>query len=269
MLKCPDMSVNRKKPQPSGRAELRQPRYRQIAEQLAVAIAEGRYLVGTVLPGEHDLVEQHGVSRHTVRDALRCLSEAGLVARRRGIGTVVTAREPLSSHVQRVGSADSWMRYPPGSRLAVLAINEITADTALSRMLQCRRGSPWCHVSAVRRLGDGKTIIGWSDIYLQPEYSAVANSVGRSAGRVYELIESRFDAEVARIEVELRADILDAVRAKALGVPKGSPSLAVLRRYRGADGRVFFLTVAEHPAERFTYAFSLVRSADGSVWTPG
>lgn len=262
MLECPDMSVNRRKPP-------RPPRYRQLADELASAIVDGRQQVGSVLPGEHELAVRHGVSRHTVRDALRCLSEAGLVARRRGIGTVVTARAPLASHVQRVGSADSWMRYPSGSRLAVLAINEITADAALARTLQCRRGSTWCHVSAVRRLRDGKTVIGWSDIYLQPEYSAVANSVGRSAGRVYELIEKRFDAEVARIEVELRADILDSVRARALGVPKGSPSLAVLRRYRGADSRVFFVTIAEHPAERFTYAFSLVRSADGSVWTPG
>jgi DNA-binding GntR family transcriptional regulator len=53
-----------------------------------------------------------------------------------------------------------------------------------------------------------------------------------------------------------------------MGVKSGTPSLALVRRYRGSDGRVFLVTIAEHPAERYTYSFRLRRSRDGAVWLP-
>ena len=98
-----------------------QPRYRALAEVLRIDLQAGRYPVGSVLPGELELVDRHRVSRHTVREALRCLEEQGLITRNRGIGTVVTALESPPGHVQRLASPAEWMRYPEGSRLVVLA----------------------------------------------------------------------------------------------------------------------------------------------------
>ncbi len=50
-----------------------QPRYAQIAEQLTTEIVTGRRGIGTLLPTEHALCAQHGVSRATVREAMRKL----------------------------------------------------------------------------------------------------------------------------------------------------------------------------------------------------
>ena len=69
------------------------PRYMTLAETLRAGIAAGNPAVGELLPTEHALTEQYGVSRHTVREALRMLAEAGLIARRRGAGTVVVASQ--------------------------------------------------------------------------------------------------------------------------------------------------------------------------------
>jgi len=246
-----------------------QPRYRALAEVLQKDLQAGRYPVGSVLPGELELVSRHRVSRHTVREALRCLEEQGLITRNRGIGTVVTALESPPGRVQRLASPAEWMRYPEGSRLVVLATDEVVADDELASSLACKRGTHWCRVRALRRLrGRGGAVIGWSDIYLPKEYAAVAISVGKAGGYVYEAIEKRFGARVETVEVELRAEVLDAVRAKGMGVKAGTPSLALVRRYRGRDGRVFLVTIAEHPAERYTYGFRLRRSRDGTVWLP-
>jgi len=246
-----------------------QPRYRALAAMLQKELLSGRYAVGSVFPGELELVDRHGVSRHTVREALRCLEEQGLITRNRGIGTVVTALEAAPAQVQRMASPAEWMRYPEGSRLVVLSRDEIVADGELARSLACKRGTTWCRVRALRRLkGRTGTIIGWSDIYLPKEYAAIAISVGKAGGYVYEAIEKRFGARVHTVEVELRAEVLDAVRAKGMGVKSGTPSLALLRRYRGRDGEVFLVTLAEHPAERYTFGFRLRRSRDGSVWLP-
>lgn len=236
------------------------PRYRQLAEGLLADIGNGRYAIGDVLPGEHELVARHGVSRHTVREALRRLQELGLISRRRGIGTVVTASAAAGAYVQRLGSPDELLRYPAASRLEVKGTDSVRVGTALAASLGCARGSQWLHVSAVRRLRPGGTVIGWSDIYLLPRYKAVVPMVGRSAERVFELVEQKFGTRVSRVEVEIRAGLLEAARATGLGVDVGSPSLSVLRRYRDAAGELFQITLAEHPAERFTYAFDLNRA---------
>src|SRR5947207_5070040 len=66
-------------------------RYLRIAGNLRRAIADGRYPVGAQLPTEHELCRQLGVSRFTVREAIRVLAGSGLVRRKPRAGTVVTA----------------------------------------------------------------------------------------------------------------------------------------------------------------------------------
>ena len=43
----------------------------QIADAIRTAIVDGRLLVGDRLPSEAELADQHGVSRATVREALK------------------------------------------------------------------------------------------------------------------------------------------------------------------------------------------------------
>jgi DNA-binding GntR family transcriptional regulator len=241
----------------------RVPRYRELAQQLQASILEGRHPIGSVLPGELELVTRHRVSRHTVREALRCLEEQGLIRRGRGVGTVVTADRPESTHVQHLGSPGEWMRYPEGSKLEVIDTAVISADAALAATLQARRGSRWHKVSTLRRLADGVTVIGWSDIYLPPRHAALVEAVGRRRGMLYEALEQRYGTRVDEVTVEIHAGLVPASRALQLVVPVGSPSLRVTRRYRDAAGRLLFVTFAEHPAERFTYAFELSRGAAG------
>ena len=59
------------------------------AEELRSAIEKGIYVPGSQLPPEPQLARILGVSRTIVRDALRLLSEDGLIDRRQGQGTFV------------------------------------------------------------------------------------------------------------------------------------------------------------------------------------
>ena len=54
------------------------PRYRVIAEELLSAIRGGKLAVGTRMPGELELMKTYGVSRHTIREALRVLEDVKL-----------------------------------------------------------------------------------------------------------------------------------------------------------------------------------------------
>ena len=56
----------------------------RIADALRDAIVEGALLVGDRLPSEAELAEQHGVSRATVREALKRLAAQSLIRTERG-----------------------------------------------------------------------------------------------------------------------------------------------------------------------------------------
>lgn len=73
-------------------ASARSPLYHQIYLVLRDEIVNGTYRTGDLLPSEHELTRRYGVSRITAARALDELAEAGLVQRRRGLGTVVSFR---------------------------------------------------------------------------------------------------------------------------------------------------------------------------------
>lgn len=58
--------------------------YQRIVEQIESAIVSGSISVGSQLPSERELMVQFGVSRPTVREALRVLQSMGLIESRPG-----------------------------------------------------------------------------------------------------------------------------------------------------------------------------------------
>ncbi len=66
--------------------------YEQIVEQIEHRILTGELKVGDQLPAERELAEQFGVSRTAVREAVKALSEKGLVKIQPGRGTFITDR---------------------------------------------------------------------------------------------------------------------------------------------------------------------------------
>ncbi len=81
-----------------------QPAYQQVADQLRTLIIEGELASGDRLPPESELGSSFGVSRSTVREALRVLASQGLIETTRGTtgGTFVTRIKPaaVSSYLE-------------------------------------------------------------------------------------------------------------------------------------------------------------------------
>src|SRR5262249_35945478 len=73
----------------------------QVAEQVEGLITSGEWPVGTRIPPENTLVGRLGVSRNTVREALRSLVHTGLLEARPGDGTYVRAPSELEAPLMR------------------------------------------------------------------------------------------------------------------------------------------------------------------------
>ena len=68
-------------------------RYIQAEEALGHLLETGGYRPGDQLPPEPTLARQLGVSRATLREALRSFEQQGCISRRQGVGTFVNPRQ--------------------------------------------------------------------------------------------------------------------------------------------------------------------------------
>jgi len=66
------------------------------SEGIVKLIIENEYNVGQKLPNEYELSKQLGVSRNTVREAIRALVSINVVEIRRGAGTFVSQKKGIS-----------------------------------------------------------------------------------------------------------------------------------------------------------------------------
>lgn len=73
----------------------------QVAEQMEQLIEQGQWKVGEKLPPEMELMDKFGVSRNTLREAIRALVHAGLLETKQGSGTLVRSTSVLGAALKR------------------------------------------------------------------------------------------------------------------------------------------------------------------------
>ncbi len=73
--------------------------YQDVVEQIQEAIMEGSLKPGSQLPAERELKEQFGISRGTLREALRVLEQKGLIEIRTGVAGGSIIREANSEQL--------------------------------------------------------------------------------------------------------------------------------------------------------------------------
>ena len=235
------------------------PLYQEIADELLAEIRSGTFAVGTLMPSEMELRKRFGVSRHTIREAIRQLDEMGLILRQAGLGTTVKASKANGTYTQSIESLDALLRYPSDTTLEVLSSDLVSATPALAETLGCKEGDDWMRISGLRSLKDQGKPVCWTDVYVIPEYASIADQIGKEPGPVYKLVESLFGEHVVEVKLNLFAEGVPESVAEALQVEAGTPALIVVRRYTSHKRRVFEVSVSIHPKDRFSYSAELRR----------
>ncbi|MBL6457676.1 GntR family transcriptional regulator [Belnapia sp. T6] len=237
----------------------RTPRYQEIASALLAEIRAGRWAVGDRLPIETELSERFEAGRHTVREALRILTQQGLILRRAGLGSVVVAAEPPAVFTHSVGSLAEWMRYPPETFRETLHGGEVTADRALAGVLKCPPGRRWFHIASIRRADAHAQPLGWTDIYVLPKYAAVIRRRDHGRTPVHEQIARQFGEAIDHARLDVFAGRLPPEMAGPLEAEPGCPTLVMVRRYFGLRSGLFEITVTTHPEGRYVYSMDMRR----------
>ena len=235
------------------------PHYQRLADDLMKSIGAGKYPVGTYLPTEMELCRQYAISRHTVREALRRLRDAGLISRRRRVGTEVVARTPPGNYRQPTNSITDLLQYAEETQLSVLQTKRLTCDEALAELLECRPGDTWLRVDSLRAVPGDSRPICMTTAYVDPNLPEIERHLQRLTGPISAMLERVYGVRIARIEQSIQAVRLGKRAARLLRAKDGSPALRAIRRYYDDHDTLIELSNAVHPGERFSYVTSLIR----------
>ena len=154
----------------------REPLPDQIATRLIGLITERQLKPGDRLPPERELASTMGVSRSSLREALRALAMLGVAEMRQGDGTYVSSLEPekllrpvgLVLSLSDAGLSELFEArklVEPG--LAALAAERIDS-TAAAELVRCAEASP-------EALEDAEAFM-WNDIELHGRIARAADN---------------------------------------------------------------------------------------------
>ncbi|MEU5923414.1 GntR family transcriptional regulator [Streptomyces antimycoticus] len=223
----------------------RRPKYQRIADSLREAIQSGEYGPGDRLPGENDLMAEHGVARMTVRQALSVLKDEGVAEARKGAGVFVRAFRPLRRRgIQRLaqeqwgGGRSIWSADVENRTLVVdrVRVSEEAAPERISVVLDLAEGDSVC-VRRRRFVLDDKPVL-LATSYLPASVvagSAITQEDTGPGGTYARLAELGYKPVHFREEIRSRMPSKD--EAKQLSISAGTPVILICRTAFADEGR--------------------------------
>lgn len=243
-------------------------RYAQVTEALSGAIANGDYPVGSVLPNELELAKQFGVSRSTVRAAMKELQALGLVSRKKSAGTRVESARPAAhgaNFINSFSTIEAIQQFGEQTDRVIQSTESLVADDDLAARLGCRPGSRWLHIRGMRRPpgGEGQPIC-LSDVYIADAYAAkLLERLHTHQGILSRLIEEFAGRPVTEVRQEISAQCLTEEQAMALNSEPAALALEIRRQYLFSSNELAEVSLSLHPADRFKYFTRITRQAPG------
>lgn len=231
------------------------PKHSLVADALTSEIVDGKYAIGERLPSETQLSQHFGVSRQTVRAALRSLQLLGLVSSQQGIGTMVRDTRVQSRYSYSLGSAEDLLQYAKSTRVKILDREEIEVGEALAAQFGCKPGEHWWRVSTIRLNKPGQGVVAYSEIHIPLAFGSILKEPIKSSFTLFTLIEQRFNERIEEIQQEITCIArLSTHECDQLELPSGSAGMEITRRFIGRSGRVVEVARSVHPPGLFKYS---------------
>ncbi len=220
----------------------------RLRDELLEEITSSQLEPGTKLPTEGELSKRFGVSRATVREAVRGLVEAGYVTRRRGSGSYVAERRRMPHGL------DSTLSYlamieSAGAHAGMRVLDAVFEPCSkIDSALHLGRGEMVLAVERVRTADDLPVIYSRDRIparllkadldlsNLDPSLFALLQSCGHAADHA---------------TATLRAVASTSCTAKVLGVRRGKPLLYIEEVDYDREGTPVMLSREWHVSEAF------------------
>lgn len=235
------------------------PKYTAVATELVEQIRAGKYVPGDLLPSEPELTRHFGVSRHTVRSALRSLYEKGLVVSQRGRGTIVQDVSAAPRYSHGCDTIEDVLQYAAATPRQIVSARRLIVDEALGEQLGCAPGYPWWEIHTRRQRDPGGPVIASSLIWVPDEFADAVAALETSDEPLFVMIERRHACTFAEIRQTVSVTSANAREADDLGVESGAAVMCVERRFIDERGGLLEVSRTVHPPDACRFEMRLRR----------
>lgn len=236
----------------------KKPRYQELAEDLRAGILRGDFPDPAQFPTESVLCARYGVSRFTVREALRSLQAEGLIQRRRGSGTVIRPASARGGALhQPLSNVGEILQYARDSSYVFTSMGTKVLPKKLATHIGEVVGGRWHHFHGLRMHQGQAGPIALTDAYIHPDLEAVAEQVEPNEDTIFRQIERLAGLKIASVTQDIQAVPANASVAEELGIARRSPCLRILRCYLDSADRIFEISASYHPGDRFAYTMHI------------
>ena len=233
------------------------PVYRQIAEQLRRLQADGRAKSGDRLPPEEQLTTTLGVTRTTLRRALKELTQEGSVMQAAGRGTFFTGNGPLVQPLASSLISFSEALHGAGVPFTTELLSAVTRPRAQGVSTGLLSGR--VHIlKRIRRVDDQPVIL--LENHLSAEMFPGLFKRDLTRRELFAVLREDYATEPYEGTRTFEAAMAHREVAKPLGLLVGEPVMHVEQVIRRQDSEIIEISSLWLPARRFKLTAHIFRS---------
>jgi GntR family transcriptional regulator len=210
--------------------------FQRLQTELAQVIYSAE--AGSRLPAEPELAKKMGVSRATLREAMRTFEGQGLVRRRQGVGTFVVGQAKVIETGLEVLESIETLAHRIGLTVSMgeIQIKDIQANVEESEALHIGEGSPLVKVARVIH-ADERPVAYLVDI-LPKEIMPEKELVTSFTGSILDLMLRNGAPRLSKSFTDIQAVSAAADIAKKLEIQRGDVLLQFIARLYDENGNV-------------------------------
>lgn len=210
---------------------------------------------GQQFPTEETLCAEFGVSRETVREALRGLEEDGLISRHRGRGSFVLRPPRKRADRRLTGMVEDFSDLRLDTDATVLDAGPITATAELAETMGLPADAPLFRISRLRRFE--RQPLAFHDAFLTAELGKQVAALDLRRTSILHELQQTLHVPCAEEFQRIEAVAADAPLARALDVRLGAPLLQITRRVAARPTGSPVLFRSQFRADRYFYTVEL------------
>jgi len=249
-----ELTSNVKKTQRKGPHK---PLYQQMAAELREGILRGDYRDLKQFPTESVLCSRYGVSRYTVREALRSLQLEGLIERTRGSGTTIQPATARAGSLYQLSSIAEILQYARDTKFAFTSLGLTALPKAIAAHVGVPSNERWFHFRGLRTRPGQAEPIALTDAYIRPGFASVIDKIKPNGAAIFRQLERLARVKMTHVRQDIKAVSCSATIASELKIPRRSSCLHILRCYMDAEDQVLEISSSYHPGERFVYSMRI------------
>ena len=227
------------------------PLYYQLEDILRRRILKGELTPDTPFPSDTQLCKDYGVSRITVRQALKIMEDNGLIKREQGRGTFVVPKPKRTYFYEVSGSLDKVFDFSEGGIIKLKSKQQITADAQIADDLRVKENETIFRFEGRQIFTGNPDHVQYLEVYTAYDIGKKISVTGDKKNQFYLVLEKASLETAFQFNQIIYAVAANETAASVVNVPAGSPLLAIKHIFLSKNKTVMGVVIRYAPGNAF------------------